>query len=177
QIAQAMEQNPEAVQQALQAAQEQLSQIAQQIDKIQSQPTVEDVLDFLKDEKLRPFVLDIETDSTIYPDEMREKSSRAEFMQVFTSVMAGVSQLASLGPQALGLSGAVMKFALAPYRVGRELEGVIDDFIDAAPQISEQMAGEQGEDAGIAEAQKALADAEMAKAQAQTQKVQADAQL
>lgn len=177
QIAQAMEQNPEAVQQALQAAQEQLSQIAQQIDKIQSQPTIEDVLDFLKDEKLRPFVLDIETDSTIYPDEMREKASRAEFMQVFTSVMAGVSQLASLGPQALGLSGAVMKFALAPYRVGRELEGVIDDFIDAAPQISEKMAGEQGEEAGIAEAQKALADAEMAKAQAQTQKVQADAQL
>lgn len=121
-------------------------------------------------------MLDIETDSTIYPDEMREKASRAEFMQVFSTVMAGVSQLAQLGPQALGLSGAVMKFALAPYRVGRELEGVIDDFIDSAPQIAEQMAAQQNQGGEDQQAMAQLAQAELQKAQAQTMKVQADAQ-
>ena len=39
--------------------------------------------DFLRDQKVRPFVLDIETDSTIQPDEQAEKQARTEFMQAF----------------------------------------------------------------------------------------------
>lgn len=173
------QQNPEAAQQAIQQAGAQMQEIAQRIEKMQDTPTLEDVLEFLKDQKLRPFVLDIETDSTVFPDEMREKASRAEFLGTFTTAMAGVAQLASLGPQAINLSGAVLKFALAPYRVGRELEGVIDDFIDAAPEIAERLAAEsqEGDDSGLAAAQMELAKAELGKAEAQAAKVQADAAL
>lgn len=174
QVQQAMQENPEAVQQAMAKAQEQLQGLEQQIGELKATPTLEDVLDFLKDEKLRPFVLDIETDSTVYPDEMQEKASRAEFLQVFTGAMAGVTQLAALGPQALGLAGGVLKFTLAPYRVGRELEGLIDDFVDSAPQIVESMQS-QGQDP-MAEANMKLAEAEMKKAEASVAKVQADTQ-
>lgn len=173
------QQNPEAAQKAIGEAQQRLQGLAGQIEELQAQPTIEDVLDFLKDNKLRPFVLDIETDSTIYPDEMREKASRAEFMQVFSTVMAGVSQLAQLGPQAIGLSGGVLKFALAPYRVGRELEGLIDDFVDAAPQIAEQMAAQQASGEGEEQTQAMLqiAQAEAKSADAKARKVDADASL
>ncbi|MGL4813513.1 MAG: hypothetical protein ACRCXM_17220 [Beijerinckiaceae bacterium] len=174
QVQRAMQENPEAVQQAMAKAQEQLQGLDQQIGEAKQAPTLEDVLDFLKDEKLRPFVLDIETDSTVYPDEMQEKASRAEFLQVFTGAMAGVTQLAQLGPQALGLAGGVLKFTLAPYRVGREIEGLIDDFVDSAPQIVENMAA-QGQDP-MAEANSKLAEAEMKKAEAAVAKVQADTQ-
>ena len=166
------QQNPEAAKQAMGQAQQQLQQMAQQVEELQAQPTLEDVLDFLHDEKLRPFVLDIETDSTIYPDEMREKASRSEFLTAFMGAMSGLGQMAALGPQAIGLAGGVLKFALAPYRVGRELEGLIDDFADSAPQIAEQMAAASGDQGGAEQ----LAQIEMKKVELQGQKIQMDSQ-
>jgi len=142
--------------------------------------TIDQVMGLLRDERIMPFVLDIETDSTIYPDEQMEKASRIEFMNAFQSAMGVVANASTMGPEAVALAGGVFKFALAPYRVGRELEGLIDDLVDQAPQIAQRMQQAQsgGEDqAGLAEAQNKLAEAEMAKAQAQTLKVQSDAQL
>jgi hypothetical protein len=141
--------------------------------------TIDQVMDLLRDERIMPFVLDIETDSTIYPDEQMEKASRIEFMNAFQSAMGVVANASTMGPEAVALAGGVFKFALAPYRVGRELEGLIDDLVDQAPQIAERMQQAQGggEQAGLIEAQNKLAEAEMAKAQAQTMKVQSDAQL
>lgn len=170
------QQNPEAFQQAIEQAQAQLQQLQQQAQELESTVTMDAVIDFLRDQKLRPFVLDIETDSTIYPDEMQEKASRAELLQVVMGTMPAVAQLAALGPQALALAGGVLKFALAPYRVGRELDGLVDDFVDSAPQIAQQMQQAQGggEDQ---EAMKQLAQAETEKARAQMAKVEADTAL
>lgn len=170
-----IQQNPEAAQQAIDQFQAQMQQLQQQIAQVSDTVTIEQIVSFLRDNRLRPFVLDIETDSTIYPDEMAEKASRAEFLQVFMQAMSGVSQLAVMGPQALALAGGFLKFTLAPYRVGRELDSLIDDFVDAAPQIAEQQQAAQGE--GKGEDMAALAEAEMEKAKAQMAKVQADSQL
>lgn len=168
-----IQQNPEAAQQAIEQFQAQMQQIQQQVEDLGKTVTIDAVVEFLRDQKLRPFVLDIETDSTIYPDEMAEKANRAEFLGVFMQALGGVSQLASLGPQALALAGGFLKFTLAPYRVGRELDSLIDDFVDSAPQIAEQQQAAQGEGEDMA----ALAEAEMEKAKAQMAKVQADSQL
>lgn len=169
-----MQQNPEAAQQVQQQAQQQLQMLQGQAQELEGTVTMEKVLNFLRDNKLRPFVLDIETDSTIYPDEMQEKASRAEFLQVVMGTMPAVAQLAALGPQALALAGGVLKFALAPYRVGRELDGLVDDFVDSAPQIAQQM--QQSQEGGAGEDMAALAEAEMEKARVAGQKVQMDAQ-
>ena len=160
------------IQQQLQGLQQQIAQAGQQV-------TIDQVKEFLRDEKLRPFVLDIETDSTVYPDEMAEKGSRAEFMQAFSGSMAALQPMMAMGPEAIAVAGAVFKFALAPYRVGRELEGLIDDFVDQAPQIAQRLQEQQqeGEDEGLAAAQMELAKAEMAKVESQTQANQANAQL
>lgn len=166
-------------QQIEQQAQQQLQAFEAEIAKAQEQVTVDQVTEFLKDEKLRPYVLDIETDSTVYPDEQAEKSSRAEFMQAFSGSMAALQPMFAMGPEAIAVAGAVFKFALAPYRVGRELEGLIDDFVDQGPQIAERLAAQEGEgeDEGLAAAQMELAKAEMAKVQSQTEANQANAQL
>ena len=60
------------------ALSEEQKSLEQQIIELKAQATLEDVLEFLKDEKLRPFVLDIETDSTVSPDERQEKASPME---------------------------------------------------------------------------------------------------
>ena len=163
---------------AQQFEQEQQAIIAKwqpQIKQAGEAVTIEAVMEFLKDEKLRPFVLDIETDSTIYPDEMAEKASRQEFMGAFSSSMAALQPMFAMGPEAVAVAGGVFKFALSPYRVGRELEGLIDDFTDQAPAIAKQMQEQaaQGQDQqGIQE----LAKIEMEKVKLAGMKAQADSQ-
>lgn len=135
---------------------------------------IEDVMKLLRDDKARGFAFEIETDSTILQDEAQEKATRNEFLTVFSGATQGLIGLASMGEEAAKLAGGVMKFTLQPYRVGRELNGLIDDFIDAAPQMAAQAQGGEGGDE-LAEAQKMLAEAEMAKAKAQTMQVEANA--
>lgn len=168
-------QDPQQAQQQMQAV---AGQYAAQIKQVSETVTVDQVMDFLRDEKLRPFVLDIETDSTVYADEAAEKASRAEFMSAFSASMASLQPMFSLGPEAIAVAGAVFKFSLAPYRVGRELEGLIDDFIDQGPQIAQRLQEQEskGDDQGLAAANMKLAEAEVQKAQAAIAKVQADTQ-
>ena len=160
-------------------ASEQMQGFQQQIAKLTAQVTIDQVKEFLRDEKLRPYVLDIETDSTVSTDEMSEKASRSEFMTAFTASMSALVPMMQMGPEAIAVAGGVFKFALAPYRVGRELEGLIDDFVDNAPAIAERAQAQQGEgeDQGLAAAQMKLAEAEMAKVQSQTEANTANAQL
>lgn len=166
----------QAEQQFQQAQQEILAKWQGQIQQQADAVTIDAVMEFLDDEKLRPFVLDIETDSTVYPDEMAEKQSRQEFMGAFSSSMSALVPMFQMGPEAIAVAGGVFKFALSPYRVGRELEGLIDDFTDKAPEIAKQMQAQGGESDELAQANMALAQAEMKKAEAAVAKVQADTQ-
>ena len=176
-------QDPAEMQKMQQQAEQQFNEAQQgiiakwsdEIEKTQGAVTIDAVMDFLNDEKLRPFVLDIETDSTIYPDELAEKTSRQEFMSAFAGTMQSLLPMFQLGPEAVAVAGGIAKFALSPYRVGRELEGLIDDFADKGPEMAERMQAASGGDDGLAEAQKALADAEMVKAQAAMESVKAKA--
>lgn len=158
---------------------EQQAAMQARIASIGMQVTSDQVKEFIRDNKLRPFILDIETDSTVYPDEMAEKSARAEFMSAFSGSMQSLMPMMQMGPEAVAIAGGVFKFALSPYRVGRELEGLIDDFVDRAPEMVKAMQAQASEaqDEGLAAAQMKLADAELAKVQSQTIANKASAQL
>ncbi|MCP1270555.1 hypothetical protein [Acetobacter cerevisiae] len=154
-------------------------QADQQIQQLQQAVTIDRVLKFLQDERTRSFAIEIETDSTIMPDEAAEKQSRNEFLGAFSQASAGVQQLLQLGPSGAELAGGLLKFALAPYRVGRQLDGLIEKFTEQAPQIvQQQMQAQQGgPDPAAAQMQQQMAQMEQQKIQLQAQKAQADAQL
>lgn len=154
-------------------------QAAQQVQQLQQTVTINRVLKFIRDERTRSFAVEIETDSTIMPDEVAEKQARNEFLGAFSQASAGVQQLLQIGPSGAELAGGLLKFALAPYRVGRQLDGLIEKFTEQAPQIVQQQmqSQQQGPDPALAQAQQQLAQAEQQKVQVQMQKAQADAQL
>jgi hypothetical protein len=131
QAQQMAQQNPEQAQQLMQQATQQINQLGEQAQKLKAQPTVEQIAAFLKDQKIRPFVLDIETDSTIQPDEDAEKQRRSEFMTALGAVLPQLGEMVAQEPAAAPMAGELLKFSTAPFRVGRELEGAIDEFIDA----------------------------------------------
>lgn len=168
--------DPAQAQQQFQQAQQQIIAKYGPMLKIASeQVPIEDVMKLLRDDKARGFAFEIETDSTVLTDEMQEKASRNEFLTTFTTASQALMSVAMMGEGGAELAGEIMKFVLQPYRVGRDLNGVIDKFIEGAPQSAQQNQGGEAEKALI-EAQNKLAEAEIMKANAQTQKVTADAQ-
>src|SRR5262249_34903569 len=91
QAQQMAEQNPQMAQQAVGMAQKMQQSLQENLTKLKAKPTVEDVMAFLRNNRARSFVLDIETDSTIQPDENAEKQRRAEFMGMLSSLLPQLS--------------------------------------------------------------------------------------
>ena len=69
------EQKPDMAQQMMQQGQQMLQSGQDAIKKLQEKPTIEQVLHFLKDNRAKSFVLDIETDSTIMSGRERREAA------------------------------------------------------------------------------------------------------
>ena len=166
--------DPAQAQQAFEQAQQQIIQkYAGMLAEAEQQVPIEDVMKLLRDDKARSFTFEVESDSTILTDEMQEKASRNEFMQQFATTSTSLMQIAAMGEEGAELAGEFMKFSLAPYRVGRQLEGVIERWTKVAPQYAAQAQGGDGEE--LAQANMELAKAEGVKAQAAMEAVKAKA--
>lgn len=138
QMMQQAQANPEQAQQMMQQAQQQAEGLQGQIDKLKEQPTVESVMQFLRDQRVRPFVLDIETDSTIAPDENAQKQRATEFITAVGGFMNQVLPLAQQVPQAAPLAAESLKFVASQFRAGRMLEQTIEEFADQMKAMAGQ---------------------------------------
>jgi len=168
---QMVRENPAQAQQMAQQAQQQImGQVQPQVEKLQQTVTIEQVMKFLRDERTRPFVLDIETDSTIQPDEDAEKQRRNEFLQALAGSIQQLGGLVQMEPAAAPMAAQILKFAMAPYRAGRELEGAIEEFAEAMAQKASQP--QPNPEAEAAKAEQEMKQAEM---QARQQEAQAQA--
>lgn len=169
-------QDPQAAQQQFQQQQQAiLSKYAPMLNDAKNEVAIEDVMKLLRDDKARSFAFQIDEESTVLADEVAEKQSRNEFMAAFATASQALMPLVQSGPAGAELAGELMKFQLAPFRIGRELDSKIDAWIDSVSNMPQQ--GQDDGSAELAAAQNKLAEAEMSKAQAQMLKVQSDAQL
>jgi hypothetical protein len=166
-------QQPDPKQQIVQQLQALQAQTSQQLQQLQSQPTIEQVLKFLKDNRAKSFVLDIETDSTIMADENAEKAARTEFVQVLGNLLPQLSQMIMGDPATAEFCGEVLKFATAPFRVGRSLDGAIDELVE---QMKSKGAQGKGDDPTTAMGKIQL-QIEQMKQQTAQQKNQQDMQI
>jgi len=173
---QADPQQAQKAQQEFQQAQQQiLAKYAPMLNEAKAEVPIEDIMKLLRDDKARGFAFEIEDESTIIADEQAEKQSRNEFMAAFSTAAQALAPLVQSGPDGAKLAGALLKFQLAPYRVGRELESMIDDWIDSVANTPPQ--SQDDGSAELAAAQNKLAEAEQVKAQAAMANVQAKAAL
>lgn len=176
---QAAQANPQQAQQAAQGIEQQVNQQLQQLQgqaqKLQQTVTINQVVKLLRDQGLRPFALDIETDSTISPDEDAQKQRATEFLAAFggflKEAMPAVEQLPQIAP----LMSDTMKYVASQYRAGRELDQSIDEFADQMKAMAAQPKPPSPEQIKAqADAQSAQADAadKQAGAQERTAKAQ-----
>lgn len=178
-IAAMAQQKPEQAQQIMQQAAQQIQAMQGQIAELEDIPTVEKIMKLLRDQKTRPFALDIETDSTIAPDENAQKQRATEFITAVGGFMGQAFPLVQAVPQASTLAADMLKYVAGQFRAGRELEGTIDEFADKMKEAASQPQPNPEADRANAEQQAMQAKLQMDQAsqQADQQAKAQDAQL
>ncbi|QQO37470.1 hypothetical protein JJC00_18755 [Bradyrhizobium diazoefficiens] len=176
------QQNPQAAQQILGQAQQHIAQIQGQLQKLSQVPTIEKIMALLREQKLRPYVLDIETNSTIEPDENAQKQRATEFTTAIGGFLKEALPLVQTMPQAAPLAAETLKYVASQFRAGRSLEAVIDEFADQMAQMASQPKPpdpKQAQEAAAAQvaAQKAQADAQATQADAAERSAKAQAMV
>jgi len=138
---QQVQQNPQAVQLAEanpEQAKQLLQQAQQQVQTLQNTVTVESIIELLRSQRMRPFILDIETDSTIQPNEDAAKQRASEFITAVGGFLQQAVPLVQQVPEATPMTMAMLRYVAGQFRAGRELDGVIDEFASKAEQMASQ---------------------------------------
>lgn len=155
-----------------------------QMEDMLNNPTWEEVFGLLRNNALRCFRIDIETDSTIKPDEQAEKQSAMEMVQGIGAMLEKGMQAGASDPDVIPLIGQIMQVALRRFNTGKELEGTLSSYIqkkekEAAnpqPKPNPEMAKVQAEAQGRQQELQANMQLEQQKLQANAQAEQVKAQ-
>lgn len=92
----------------------------------------------LKDQKLRGFRIDIESDSTVDPDPDAKKQSSVEFLTATAQFLTGALPIAQAEPQMLPLLGKLLLFGVRGFRAGRELETAFEETVERLDKAAAQ---------------------------------------
>lgn len=142
------------------------------------------VVQFLRNEKLRCARIDVETDSTLMPDEAAERKDRMDFLGAMGAFLQQAGPMAMQFPDMRGLLGALMMFTARTFNASRPIEKEFENFqkaLQAAPPMDpnnnkEGGSGDDGQAKIAAEQQRSQVTLQVAqiKGQADEAKVQAN---
>ena len=132
----------------------------------------------IKNERLRGFRVDVETNSTVMLNDEEEKSRRIEFLTAAGGFIEQAMPAATEAPELGPLLGQMLLFGVRGFRAGRQLEGAFEDTINKMAAAIQSGEGQQDEGES-AEAQKAQIEIEgkQMEAQAKQQEIQLGAQV
>jgi hypothetical protein len=178
---------------ALKKQQAQMAQMAQQAEQSGQPPqpmpplpqlpplprdavAMEEVFGLLRDQRMRPFVLQTASDSTIQPNEDAEKQRRNEFATAVAGLLTSAGPIVQAAPEASQLVGEMLRFVTGAYRAGRDMEQSIDDFISKLTEKASQPPPQPPPDPKI-EAMKMDMQIKQGEAQVRSQEMQAMMQV
>ena len=100
--------------------------------ELMSEPTWEDVMALLKNDALRSFRIDVETDSTVEPDENAAKMAFTEFTGAVVGLMQAAAGIVPTAPYTAPLFAEILKQGARTFNVSRSMEDVIDKVFEQA---------------------------------------------
>ncbi|TAU47359.1 hypothetical protein ELI44_04650 [Rhizobium ruizarguesonis] len=109
-------------------------QMPPQLQQMMQQPTIDEIVQLLRNDSIRGFQIDIETDSTIEPDEDAEKQRRMEFVQMIGGFLQQAGAMAQQNPMLVPVMVETLLFAARGFRAGRQLESTLEQ---VGAQLSE----------------------------------------
>lgn len=151
-------------------------EMKRQAAEAEKQNLIQRAIALLRQDKLRGFRIDIETDSTIVNEANEDKQSRVEFMQALSGMLEKSMQAAQVDPEIVPLLGKILLFVVRGYRVGRDLESSIEEYIDQKEKDVKAAMGQPKPPDPKVQAEQIKAQAEIQKSQLDTQSAAADHQ-
>lgn len=106
----------------------------------QDQQLIPQAMELLGDGAMRRFKIDIETDSTVQPDETAEREARTELVGAVGVFLEKAIPVVQSAPQLLPMYKEMLLFAVRGFKAGESLEGVIEQSMDALEQAAAQAA-------------------------------------
>lgn len=97
----------------------------------QEQDKMRQAFALLRDERLRGFRIDIETDSTIQPDEDAEKQRRVEFVTAVGEMFQKAIPAVQVLPETAPMVAETLMFVARGFRAGRTLEETIEQTMES----------------------------------------------
>jgi hypothetical protein len=92
----------------------------------------------LRNDAMRNFRVEIETDSTVAVDEQTQKQQATELLAAMGTFLKDVAPVAQMAPQLLPLLGQMLLYGVRHYRGGRNLEGAVEQTFQALEGAAEQ---------------------------------------
>lgn len=124
---------------------------------------------------LRAFRVEVNADSLVQIDEEAEKDAAVEMLGGISRFLESAGQIGMAAPQMIPVLMELMKWSLTKFKIGKNVEGTIDQALEQMKQASQQPQPDPA-----AEAEKAKAEAAQQKAQLDigvaTQKAQLEQQ-
>ena len=96
------------------------------LEKITSLPVSEEMLEILRNDKLRSYVIEVQTDSTVFEDEEEEKRNRIQFADTLGAYLVKAVEVTQASPDLTPLAFEIVKFVAGAWKIGRTFEDTID---------------------------------------------------
>lgn len=88
--------------------------------------TIDAVVQLLRDDRMRGFRIDIETDSLVEADQTQERKDRTDFVTAIGGFFKEFGPVVQQMPPLAPLAGQLLQFAVRGFKVGAELEESIE---------------------------------------------------
>lgn len=103
---------------------------------------IHDAVDLLRQDIPRGYRIDIEVDTMVAGDQMQERQDATEFLKATTEFIMGAGQIVMQNPEFAPLAGKMLQWGVRKFRVGRELEASIDEYVDELTKKLKAQAGQ-----------------------------------
>jgi hypothetical protein len=139
------------------------------------------VLELLRNDRLRSFRIDIETDSTVQADENAERRSRTEFLEVAGGYLEKAARIIAEAPTLAKTAGEMLMFGIRSFRPGRTIEETIEKDFEALVQEMEARRNQPKPEDPVIQVAKVQVQGEIEKNRAnaalKAKEIETDAQL
>lgn len=139
-----------------------------ELQQILSKPSWEQIMSVLQDDPTREFAIDIETDSTIQRQQVRDEEAITKLLTAIMSFIEGAGPAVQSGFLPQEVAKKMLMSAIRRFDLGREVEQALEEMDDMPPP--------QQQNDPKAEAEKMNAQVEMMRAKAEERKMQLEAE-
>jgi hypothetical protein len=96
------------------------------LQRITGLEVTDEMLEIMRNDKLRNYQIDVETDSTVFADEEEVKRTRIEFANVFGNYLVKAIEATRAAPEVTPIAFEILKFVAGAWKIGRNFEDVIE---------------------------------------------------